>query len=128
MRITILAVPKSLCRLNPTIADSTMKPGAAGSIGVAVLARSTRTIVPDLAKYCPGDRFYMDCSPKADFMKYDEKTGKASIVAPKLDKDIGIQCTVTKKALNGDSEKKSFKITILGMPKSLCMINDQAIP
>jgi hypothetical protein len=67
----------------------------------------------------------MDCSPKVDYMKYDARTGKASIVAPRLDKDVGIQCTVTKKALNGDYEKKSFKVTILKVtPKSQCMIND----
>lgn len=60
---------------------------------MAVLARSTRTIVPDLAKYCPGDRFYMSCSPKVDYMKYDVKTGKASAFAPKTgDKPVYVKC------------------------------------
>jgi len=32
----------------------------------------------------------MDCSPKMDFMKFDEKSGKASVTVPKLDKDVGV--------------------------------------
>jgi hypothetical protein len=66
----------------------------------------------------------MDCSPKMDFMKFDEKSGKASVTVPKLDKDVGVYCSIKQSTHDFYFEKKSFKLTLLGVPKSLCMIKN----
>lgn len=50
VKLTVLAVPKSLCKINPVIADSSMKPEQAGVVGVAVLANDTKKVVEDIAK------------------------------------------------------------------------------
>jgi hypothetical protein len=73
-------------------------------------------------KMCPGDKFAMKCQ-NMDYTSFDAMTGQASIKSPKLKDNKDIMCKITKTDIHGKDESKSFIITLLGMPKSACMLN-----
>jgi len=57
-----------------------------------------------------------------DFIKYDEKTGQASAIAPKMSPQQQTKCQFVKKALNGESETKEIMLTFAA-PESVCKID-----
>lgn len=101
---------------------------------MTILMRSTQTATPTTVggvmptgpfnsqKMCPGDKFAMKCQ-NMDYTSFDAMTGQASLKSPKLINNKDISCTINKTDIHGKVESKSFVITLLGMPKSLCMLN-----
>jgi hypothetical protein len=122
IKLTVLP-PPSVCAINPKMTSFEMKAGTYEEMGAVVSAQKATTVVTDIARQCPGDRFYVSCNPKVDFINFDEKTGKASAKAPMLRDTKTTSCVMTKKAANGQSEVRDFKVTFLAVPKSLCKIN-----
>jgi hypothetical protein len=125
--LKVIAPLRSVCKLDPRIANASMKPGTSGSYMIAVSKTAGASIV-DIAKQCPGDRFYMACNPKSTHFKFDEKTGKASATAPKSNTAMKTQCTFTKKSVGGESEVKTITVVFEAIPKSKCMLSVAAIP
>jgi hypothetical protein len=102
-----------------------MKANESGTMGVAMT--HTKKDVVDIAKQCPGDKFYMDCNPKTGFFIFNDRTGAASVKVPVLKATIGVACKLTKKALNGDVEMKDIKYTFIGIPPSVCKIDPRIV-
>jgi hypothetical protein len=81
---------QSVCRINPELKSVELKGGSAGSVQVASLMAVAATgapknvVVTDIAAQCAGDEFKLACKPQPAWAKYDSKTGKASVDAPKL--------------------------------------------
>lgn len=115
-KLTILPIPKSVCMINKGIADHTMKSGAKAEGIIAQLLATPDAKIDSIHKQCPGDRFYVKCLPDMPWMKYVETTGMGYIEAPMLKTKTTIECTYTKKALNGESEVKAVKITVEAAP------------
>ena len=60
------------------------------------------------------------------YMKYDEKTGMASVTSPKDPKTIVQGCKFTQKTKRGIFKEKDFKVTFKPvLPKSKCSINPE---
>lgn len=83
--------------------------------------------ITDVAKQCPGDKFTFNCSDM-QYYKWDPKTTNVAAKVPHLKQDVTLKCTVEKKALNGDVEKKEAVVKYLAAPKSVCAIDTSKIP
>lgn len=116
----------SKCMINKLVVTSSMKAGTDGSINIATTipqGSDKATIVTDLAKQCPGDNFRLECNPTADYMKYDPKTGKASIKIPTTIKaNLMTHCKIEKKSADGKYEYKKFELTAIPAAKSVCRL------
>jgi len=136
--VKYLATPKSLCMINPDVKSSEEKSGFEGNMNMGVTvgfrmpgatAGSTTKAKPDnsitdVAKQCPGDKFTFNCSDM-QYYKWDPKTTNVAAKVPHLKQNVTLKCTVEKKALNGDVEKKEAVVKYLATPKSECMINKE---
>lgn len=116
----------SQCMINKLIVNSSMKAGTEGSINIATnipQGSAKAAIVTDLAKQCPGDNFKLECNPMADYMKYDMKTGKASVKAPVTIKaNMMTHCKIEKNSADGKYEYKKFELTVMPVAKSVCRL------
>lgn len=129
---TAATKPKSLCKINPELKNVEMKAGDNASVAVATtvkeVAAGKLNFVTDIAKQCPGDRFYVDCTPAHSSMKFDPQSGKASAVAPSSKTALVTSCKITKKNADGTHEEKSYKIMVAADPKATTDLNKDKKP
>jgi hypothetical protein len=76
------AVKAPICKINPEAKDTSIDAGAGGPFPM-VLNATTMKPVAAIGE-CAGSKFSMECTPKADYMKFDAATGIATAVNPKM--------------------------------------------
>lgn len=69
--------------------------------------------VKDVNKQCPGDKFYLECAPKMDWIKFTPETARISVYAPKVKAAMEVVCSVSKKSTNGQYELKKHKFSVM---------------
>jgi len=76
-----------------------------GQIAWTVATSTAKAIeVKEVAKQCPGDKFYVECkvnSVLAPWIKFTPESARVSLYAPTVKVATDVLCSIAKKSTNG---------------------------
>jgi len=93
------------------VADKAVKVAKAAHTDAEIAAKKLE--VNDLATQCPGDKFKMDCEDQPHWATYNAMSGVATAKAPKSKTEIVMKCKISKHGVDGKTEEKDLKVTVL---------------